>query len=905
MLAKRISQTEGSSSDSMIYRRIENLRAILRHPGLVVVGTLLSTIFAALAEASPVVTLAPGYTADSKFPAEEPALAAQGKNVAILFRRGSLLWQTTSEDGGATFTPVIRFAPSFMYHRIPNRRAQPVYDTKGHLHVAWTVQDDQSSPRYVKSENHGATWSEAKLVGGGVLPRGRGPSFAIRPDGSALQTLAFDEGDSGVYTGRLQEGAGEWDARKIGVAAPQSSFASSAVLREDGRFHALVLWENELRVVSPDALPDVLEVQGKTISLANAGALRLALDGSLLTTYGRDGEVIFRCSRPDGSWNEPVVVASAAGGQSPPVLAPGGDGHLHVVWADSRSGCSQIHHAASSDGGATWVARSLLESPSAQTEPAITMDGDVPLVVWVENGSPQFVRLTSDAPLARAALPGEETARIDVEAGQAYLLKGAYSSEVDSIQLTGEWLDVSGRSLGSFLLALPPTQGDAVPFLLETRAPKANGKLQAVIRVAAAPGKYEISGVSLRPGTIRDHLAEFQNPALADNSFFPIFGWLGPVNGMLEQERHAEMALGPDVTEDRLAAEYALANFTLGSPATAAFGTKFTVAPPESDDALVTIAKDPMFWGFHGGDEPGEEKFPELAKVNARIQNLVPGTIYWVNMFPTYVFDKVETNVEDDVLKPYHAFLKSFLDQVKPRFFTYDHYCLVGGEGNWGGVLRAGDWFANLEIARDLAGKAGSEFGVIGSVGGDGHIRPANEAELRWQAFTPLAYGSRALGWYTYLTEIPYARFHDYDQVINRDGSRTRNYAMLRRINREVLAWAPTLLRLNSLGVVHGDPLPLRTRPVSAARFVREITPAPIVIGEFEDAEKTPWILVANREFASAVTVGITLRTPASAIQFLSRETGQLVPFEHYESETGVCNIQLPPGEAVLLRLAL
>ncbi|MFZ4484889.1 MAG: hypothetical protein ACOYOL_13030, partial [Chthoniobacterales bacterium] len=485
-----------------------------------------------------------------------------------------------------------------------NRRAQPVYDTKGRLHVAWTVQDDQSSPRYVKSEDHGATWSEAKLVGGGGLPRGSGPALAIRPDGSALQTLAFDAGDSGVYTGRLQEGVKEWDARKIGVAAPEHSFASSAVLREDGRFHALALWENELRVVSPHTSHAVLEAQGKTISLANAGALRLAVDGLLLATYGRDGDVIFRCSRLDGSWNAPVVVASAAGNQSRPVLGQGGDGRLHIVWADSRSGCSQIHYAVSSDGGVTWAAKRLMQSPSAQTEPTITMDGDVPLVVWVENGSPQFARLTSDSPLVRAALPGDETARIDVEAGRAYLLKGTYSSEVDSIQLTGDWLDVSGRSLGSFLLSLPSTQGDAVPFFLETRAPKADGKLQAVLRVDAAPGKCKVSDVSLRPGTIRDHLAEFQNPAPAGKSFFPIFGWLGPGTGVLEEPRHAEMALGPDVTEDRLAAEYALANFTLGSPATAAFGTKFTIGPPESDNALVTIAKDPMFWGFQGGDEP-------------------------------------------------------------------------------------------------------------------------------------------------------------------------------------------------------------------------------------------------------------------------------------------------------------
>jgi len=58
---------------------------------------------------------------------------------------------------------------------------------------------------------------------------------------------------------------------------------------------------------------------------------------------------------------------------------------------------------------------------------------------------------------------------------------------------------------------------------------------------------------------------------------------------------------------------------------------------------------------------------------------------------------------------------------------------------------------------------------------------PIPRTALRWQAFTTLAYGARALGWFCYLTEVNYGPWTNWeDMVINRDGTRTRHYAMLR-----------------------------------------------------------------------------------------------------------------------------
>ena len=63
------------------------------------------------------------------------------------------------------------------------------------------------------------------------------------------------------------------------------------------------------------------------------------------------------------------------------------------------------------------------------------------------------------------------------------------------------------------------------------------------------------------------------------------------------------------------------------------------------------------------------------------------------------------------------------------------------------------DWFANMEIVRRQALAHDAQWGVILQLVAHGPARSPDEAEIRWQAFTVLAAGAKAIGWFTYLTE--------------------------------------------------------------------------------------------------------------------------------------------------------
>ena len=497
-----------------------------------------------------------------------------------------------------------------------------------------------------------------------------------------------------------------------------------------------------------------------------------------------------------------------------------------------------------------------------------------------------------------------------VSADQPYLFKGYYAStcrglvttkkwmNAEGVEVKGTWLDAEEKPVGSFTIVLPDTQDRWTEFYKELRSPETAQQLQIAIIRRWVGGRLRFDDFSLREGGIMDYEQEFSLQPIPDDQMFPIFGWVTPFRTILSDGtppgRHREIK---DTTEDHLLAEFALCNFTIG---TGEFGQKKGGGVPKDDEEMRAVGRDPNVLLIFGAGEPLPDKFAELAKVNERIQRLAPDKPYWVDLLPTYGFGTLEE---------YDDYVRGYLDTVKPKMFTYNHYCLVGRDPkthaeSWYGPHREGDYFANLEIVRRRALEAEVEFGVFLSVGIFGGVRGASDAELRWQAFTTLAYGSRYLGWFCYLTEQSYGNWNNWaDMVINRDGTRTRHYAMLKYLNGEVLAWGPTLLQLTSTGVYHNEPLPLWTRPVTESKLVESISGGMALVGEFESTDGRTCLMVVNRDFIEPASFRVVLRKPAAGVSMLSRQDGQWQAVEDYDPETGTLTLTLAAGNAELLRL--
>ncbi len=493
-----------------------------------------------------------------------------------------------------------------------------------------------------------------------------------------------------------------------------------------------------------------------------------------------------------------------------------------------------------------------------------------------------------------------------VSSHRDYLFKGYYSSASydaldDRSKLSGEganlcanWLNAENENIGSFTIALPETQGRWVECFQEVRSPSKAKQLEIIITPQQLTGLLQFDDFSFRSGGIRDYEEEFSIPQTADEDFFPIFGWLTPGNPA-PQFRGAGADNAPPTYTDYYHAEYALANFTtnLELDEYAGFGVKYRPLGNLDDRRLVEIEKDSMVWWLGGADEPGEKEFASLAQRHARLKRLAPSKGFWTNLFPTYADDFPS-------LDDYDHYIKAYIDTVKPSLLTYDHYALIGKDPEIHHNVYRDDYFANLEIVRNRVLEAGIEFGVILQVGGFMVYRSASEAELRWQVFTTLAYGARSLGWFCYLTEQGEWM---HDMVIKRDGTRTPHYTMLKYLNGEVLAWAPTLLQLTSTGVYHTEPLPIMTRSLEMSNYVESISGSMSLIGEFKDKMNRGYIMIVNRNFSSSATLQVEFRSAPVRLLEISKTTGNLRAATTYSQKNGKLEVRLAAGDARLFRI--
>ena len=114
---------------------------------------------------------------------------------------------------------------------------------------------------------------------------------------------------------------------------------------------------------------------------------------------------------------------------------------------------------------------------------------------------------------------------------------------------------------------------------------------------------------------------------------------------------------------------------------------------------------------------------------------------------------------------------------------------------------------ANMETIRRQGLKHDIATGFILQCTPHGTYRDPSETDLRWQVNTTLAYGCRALLYFTYFTPTdPAANFHN--GILDPAGKRTPHYDMAKKINGELKGLIETLVQLKSSDVYHTAPIP-------------------------------------------------------------------------------------------------
>jgi hypothetical protein len=303
------------------------------------------------------------------------------------------------------------------------------------------------------------------------------------------------------------------------------------------------------------------------------------------------------------------------------------------------------------------------------------------------------------------------------------------------------------------------------------------------------------------------------------------------------------------------------------------------------DSIVGEYANHPALGGYFLADEPGLGAFGQLAAVNQYLLKKDPARLPYINLLPNYA-------TVDVLGADYETYVDKFCAIVKPRLLSYDHYALFEG------VERSG-YFANMEVIRGAGLKHGIPFGFIFQTTPHGAYRDPSETDLRWQVNTALAYGCKALFYFTYFTPTdPAANFHN--GIIDPQGKRTPHYEMAKRINAELKAMAPTLMALTSTGVYHTGKLPEGATALPNDAAIRVLGDSSLVIGFFNHQDGSRWTMIVNRDLRQPTLARLEFDKAVKGIEDLNPQSGRLGEFAH---DGQLAGFQLPPGGIRILKL--
>jgi hypothetical protein len=257
-----------------------------------------------------------------------------------------------------------------------------------------------------------------------------------------------------------------------------------------------------------------------------------------------------------------------------------------------------------------------------------------------------------------------------------------------------------------------------------------------------------------------------------------------------------------------------------------------------------------------------------------------------INLLPNYVDEKY-------LGMTYEKYVEQFCTTVRPRLVCYDHYALFEG------VERDG-YFANLETIRRNALKYDAAMGFIFQCTPHGTYRDPSETDLRWQVNTGLAYGCKALLYFTYFTPTDRdSNFHN--GILDQKGNRTPHFAMAKSINAELKNLSSTLVRLTSTAVYHTAPIPSGCTALPADAPIHVRVGGPLVVGFFKHDDGSQWAIIVNRDLHKAAATLLAFDSMTTGVEELSPVTGKLSPVALTD---GTNRYELPPGGIKMLKLA-
>ena len=206
--------------------------------------------------------------------------------------------------------------------------------------------------------------------------------------------------------------------------------------------------------------------------------------------------------------------------------------------------------------------------------------------------------------------------------------------------------------------------------------------------------------------------------------------------------------------------------------------------PMEKYEAAAKAFSDhPAIWGIDVGDEPSALDFPYYGRVMDYVNRAFPNQFPYLNLYPNYA-SVSQNNAQETVNQlgtaTYDEHIQKYCENVPVDYICYDFYLYS---------INVTKHYENLRVVADACRNTGRSMWIVLQVNSNKPAEWMSENNLRFQAYTSMAFGAENIIWACYTA----GWWHN--QVLDGEGNKTRQYDKLRKVNAEIRTLADEYMK--------------------------------------------------------------------------------------------------------------
>lgn len=285
--------------------------------------------------------------------------------------------------------------------------------------------------------------------------------------------------------------------------------------------------------------------------------------------------------------------------------------------------------------------------------------------------------------------------------------------------------------------------------------------------------------------------------------------------------------------------------------------------------------------GYFLADEPSYKELQKIRNNKNAITRVDSKHPCVVNLHP-YYSEKQFKNVG---AQTYRQYLQEAANLGIPQI-SFDYYPVTKAG------LRDG-WFSNLSNVRNLCQKMNLDlWGFVLTVPHGNYPQPTL-ASLRLQAYVNLAYGAKALVYFTYMT--PSDKNYDFhDAPINADGKKTQTFYLVKALNTELKTVTSLFTNATILHIGHLIKIPNGEQKAVCPKLLDSLIvegKKGALISEFTSG-KNSYVAVVNKDYTDSMLLRVKSR--AKTVRYINKRLLQ---------ERLASSYTVSPGDIAIFKL--